>query len=135
MKDQENAIAAEMVLCEHLSTLLVQGRDMLRAGKVDAYYRLLPDIDKDITDLALRVKKWGKNKKMTLGRPWKRDLIERFKGLQEAASESERLAHRSVELTFNGLMQLSQALTPAPTYAPKASPSQSPRAMVFDQQA
>jgi len=135
MKDTGNAMVAEIVLCEHLSTLLVQGRDMLRAGKIDAYYRLLPDIDKDITELALRVKKWGKNRKLTLGRPWKRDLIERFKGLQEAACESERLAQRSVELTFNGLMELSQALTPTPTYAPKSATVHSNRALIFDQQA
>lgn len=128
-------MAAEIVLCEHLSTLLIQGRDMLQAGKIDAYYRLLPDIDKDITELALRVKKWGKSRKLTLGRPWKRDLLERFKGLQEAACESERLAQHSVELTFNGLMELSQALSPTPTYAPKPTPAHPNRALVFDRQA
>ncbi|MFH1010631.1 MAG: hypothetical protein V1784_05290 [bacterium] len=135
MKETDYRASVEAHLCERLSGLLGQGRDMLHAGKVDAYYELLPDIDKAITELSLRVKKWGRTKKLSLGTPWKRDLLERFKGLQEAACESERLAHRSLEITFNGLMQLSQMLTPTPTYTPRPNESVTSHTILVDRQA
>ncbi|MBM3325023.1 MAG: hypothetical protein FJY66_05085 [Calditrichaeota bacterium] len=135
MKEIELPAPVEAHLCERLSGLLCQGRDMLHAGKVDAYYGLLPEIDKAITELSLRVKKWGKSKKLALGTPWKRDLLERFKGLQEAACESERLAHRSLEITFNGLMQLSQMLTPTPTYTPRPNERVGHHTILLDRQA
>jgi hypothetical protein len=135
MKETAHNLPVEVNLCQHLSGLLGEGRDMLRAGRVDAYYQLLPEIDKVITELALRVKKWGKSKKLTLGTPWKKDLLERFRGLQEAACESERLAHRSLEITFNGLMQLSQVLTPTPTYTPRTGAVVPGRPLLLDRQA
>jgi len=135
MKDNGKTLSAETNLCEHLSDLLIRGREMLHAGKVDGYYQLLPEIDEVITELALRVKRWRKARKQAFGLSWKRDLLEKFKGLQKAACESERLAQHSVEVTFNGLMQLSQALTPKPTYTSKANTTTPNRALVFDQQA
>ena len=127
--------SAEANLCRRLSDLLMRGREKLHAGKIDAYYELLPEIDEVITELAQRVKKWRKGRKQAFGLPWKRELLDKFKGLQEAACESERLTQRSLEITFNGLMQLSQALTPQPTYTPKPNAIQPNRAFILDQQA
>ncbi len=135
MKSRDNTPSEEVTLCSQLSDLLSRGRDLLYAGKVDGYYNLLPEIDDVITELAVRTKKWGKNKKIAYGASWKRDLLEKFKDLREAASESERLAQHSVEVTFNGLMELSQALTPKPTYTPKHETVPSNRSLILDRQA
>ncbi len=134
MKTREKIPAGEIQLCETLNQLLTRGRDLLRAGKIDGYYTLLPEIDTVITELAVRAKVWRKEKKVTLGTTWKHELLGNFKQLKEAAYESERLAERSVEVTFNGLMQLSQALTPQPTYTPKAKKTPSHHAIILDQQ-
>ena len=135
MKTRGKIPAAEIQLCQNLNQFLTRGRDLLRAGKIDGYYALLPEIDTVITELALRAKTWRKEKKLTLGAAWKHELLENFKELQEAAFESERLAERSVEVTFNGLMQLSQALTPQPTYTLNAKVKPSKHAIILDQQA
>jgi hypothetical protein len=134
MKIQENIPATEIQLCQTLNQLLTRGRDLLRAGKIDGYYALLPEIDTVITELAVRTKTWRKGKKLSLGATWKHEFLENFKELKEAAFESERLAERSVEVTFNGLMQLSQALTPQPTYSPHKKATPSRHAIILDQQ-
>ena len=134
MKCRGNIPASEIKLCQTLNQLLTRGRDLLRAGKIDGYYALLPEIDTVITELAGRAKTWRKEKKLTLGTTWKHELLEIFKELQEAALESERLAEHSVEVTFNGLMQLSQALTPQPTYAPDAKTKSTRHPIILDQQ-
>ena len=135
MKTRDKLPAVEIQLCQTLNQLLTRGRDLLRAGKIDGYYALLPEIDTVITDLAVRAKAWRKEKKLSLGTTWKHELLENFKELRQAAFESERLAARSVEVTFNGLMQLSQALTPPPTYTSDAKTKSNQHAIILDQQA
>ena len=136
MKPRANSAVSDKGICETLGKLLNQGRDLLHSGKVDGYYDLLPEIDDALTELALRSKKWRKSKKIELGTSLKRELLEKFKDIQEAACESKRLAQHSVEVTFNGLMELSQALTPKPTYTPpKRETASSQQAIILDRQA